>query len=837
MSDKDNKRRGRYEVRAEEFRGLDVTSPVDRVPLQHAVGGENFTVRAGVLCKRQGLRQVFERLPARIDGLFAVDSDVGDTLLAYAGKTFYLLRGEAWERLPVKNLAGGTSTGGGERRILGFPSGGYLYLVGAGLYLRYGCFDGAWEIRTVEPYLPTTTEGIAPVEEDTVRRFSEPVNLLTARRRNTLFGAAAGSRWALDAPVSPVDPVEIRATVLREETLVEETYVNRPSEGGTRLYGADGAAVGSILLGAGVISLAVDTRSGGTLPSMTVTFTAASGFFGEADTGAREVIRDARVGCLFGVGGARDRLFLGGGSLHPHRILYSAAGDFSYFPDTNSLTLSTDADAVRAMLPMGDGTLAVFLCGAQTDGASVAYLFGEEETVAGESGSLVLPVFRVRAGARGECPVNAFAVAEPAGERVILSRHGVFGVELMRNLSTDVRRLAERSYGIRERLCGAELSEAALFSYAGQIYLSLGDGSGITYVADATTLARESATGTSSYAWHCFTDLPARVFCVWRDRLLFGGEDGRIRTAWEGTADLTWDRTAAGELGFDYAARRAVYGATLDGVIAEGRRIVIESHGVMSAYLEGAERIDGTRIYAGKGQTVPIRAGDAVYAAQVGEGALEEGGVYYVRDPDPVTRAFSLSRTPDGEAIVLTGVAEELCLYRELSGRALFIRDVNASARSFALSEGPTSAQLPLVGYFRGEGTESVVPLDPIATVTEVREIEASWELPPIDFGAPTRRKTLLSLSLSGRGEVRVEVTALHGGAGRDTLLGARAAEGLSLTHLTLSPWESESGRYPLRMRRVGKVRVRAVSERGACEIHGISLCARVEQEMKGVNG
>lgn len=837
----DRARRDRRAVEVTDFCGLDLTSSPARVPIAFACDGENFTVRAGVLCKRRGWGQIYPRLPSRVNGMFTVDGEAGETLLCYAGTEFYLLVDGEWMHLPVKNLAGGTSAGDGDRRIFGFSQGGKLYLIGTGLYLCYGCFDGEWEIRTVDPYVPTTTVGIAPVAEgDTARESGESVNLLTPRRKNTLFGGEAGSTWYLDAPVSPSGTVEILATVVREGNLVERRFSNRPDEGGERIYDAEGLAAGSIELATGKLSLGENTDAGGSYPSISVTFSAASGFFGETDTAGRQAIREARMACLFGVGGACDRLFLAGGERYPNVLFFSEAGDFSYFPDVNTVRVGTDAEEIRACLPLGDGTLAVFHTARDTRGATVHYLFGQWREVTGEDGSLLrsFPVFSVRAGAVGECPVNAHAVAELAGERLLLSPHGVYSVELMKDLATDVRRLAERSYGIRASLCGQELAAALLFSHAGRLYLSTGDVEGTVYVTEPSTLARDAGAGSASYAWWRFSGIRACVAGTLGDRLLLGTLDGRILCEREDFADRTWEVTRAGELGFDFPHGKFVYGETLDARIRNGQRLRFESEGILARFLSGTSRIEGTRVYADATRSLPLYSFGALYPARVGSGPLREGTPCYLVDPDPVTHSFSLAASEGGEAMDLTGTDPALELYLPISGRELCVRDVDGEARSFLLSLEPSSAPLPPVNYFlpAADGT-SILPLDPIATVTDEREVCAHWELPPMDFGEATAQKTLLSLSFSGVGEIDARVGTLHASSEAGTLLGNDGDGKTSLVRLTLSSEESESAYRRLHLRRMGRLHIRLSSPRGACEIHGVRALARIEHEIKGVSG
>lgn len=841
MSGQSTSLRPRRRVKLSGFGGLDVTTPPACVGAAHATDGKNFLSVGGVLRKRRGWRQAFPKLPERPNGVFVVPHGEEHTLLVYAGTTFYLLVGGVWEKVKVRNTVGGLTETLTDRRILGFAGGEYLYLVGAGIYLRYGCFNGAWEIRTVDPYVPTTTVGISPVGSgDSLRVTKEGVNLLTPIRKNTLFGGKSGSTWVLDGAISTSVALEARATVLRDGALTEVVFTNRPAEGGTKLYAPDGVAAGNVEFDEGRISLAQDTTPAGDSPNITVTFAGAGGFFGEMSEAGRWLLHSARFGCLFGVGGATDRLFLAGARGKENVLFFSAAGDFSYFPDQNTVTLGTDAGAVTAMLRLADGRLAVFKEEGRGTEPTVYDLTGAYRYTYDEDGNLLrsLPVFSIGTGALGECAISQWTVAELGGEGVLLSRHGVFSVEQIKDVATDVRRLSERGYGIRDALAACDLTDAVMWTFGGSLYLSLGEAA---FVTDARTLHTDAAGG-RSYAWWRLEHFPARVFFEWEGEMYFGSGDGRLcAVESEGFRDVIYDETSEGELGFDFLRGRMVYSHTLEDRIRAGARLTIHSERVFARLLEGAMKVEGTRIYTFSYQSTTLREWEEVYADFVEEGAaLSRGVPYYIVDPDPSVGCFSLSATPGGEPILLTGVDEDIMLYLSLTERPLCIRDVRPTAHSFALAFSDESEILSLVNYFlpdpeSGE-EESVVPLDPVGRIEDATEVEAVWVTPPLDFGEGTREKTLLSLSVMGRGCFFVGAeSATHRGETQIHLGDGCSIAEADAAHVSLTSGVGEAATVRAPIGRFGTVCLSVRSLEGACEILALDAVARIKNEKKGV--
>ncbi len=747
------KEKRRVEIR--DFLGMDFTSSPTSVSPQRAVSGSNWEPVNGVNRKRRGVEQIYDMLGGRINGIFPyVRRDGTKELIVYAGTLFYSIHRETGEvrEIPMKNTVGILPSGCVDRRCQGFYSEGYLYFVGCGIFLRYGLFDGAYEIRTVDPYIPVTTVGIGCTESaDSAREAKELVNLLTPVRKNTLYGHGSAARWRLDAPIATKTDVTVAVEIPKGTGTVYEVYRN-DGENADSLYNADGSVVGAVFFSEGAISLLGNTAPVGNVPNITVTFTAGTGGFGGARHGGMTWIYGCRFGCLFGVGGAEDRLFLSGNPDTPNTVYFSERRDFTYFPDQFTAVLGTDALAVTGFLPLADSALAVFKEEDERE-SSVYYVKGEYRSFYGEDGSLkrTVPVFSLSASGAGESLVSPYAVGMLGGDALILSGKGVFAIELSEGFSTDVRLTRSRSYTVKERLAGEELSEAVAATDGDRFYLSVG---GHCYLADKKYTYRNRTTGQIEYDWWYWENFNARVFAHVDGELWFGSEDGGIFRFSSQCKDTSFLTGAAGDVGLDYSQGGFSLNRILFLRAYQGQRIRLLTEGVMGRILRGCLRIEGRKIFVDEKSFPLLSEGLGVYVASLGSSALKEGQLYYVCDVDRAALSFSLAAAKGGSAVSLTGLDTSFSVYVELSGRDLYIGRKSLSNEVIFVRLHPEGQDVMTENYFRPSeagGEVRIIPVDPICRFFTERSIKASWETPPMDLGEALSFKDLFSVTIAAR--------------------------------------------------------------------------------------
>lgn len=255
-------------------------------------------------------------------------------------------------------------------------------------------------------------------------------------------------------------------------------------------------------------------------------------------------IASCTTGCLFGVDGRNDRLFIGGNPDYPNVCYNTAKNDFTYFPDQQTSTCGEETSEISGFCRLGDGTLAVLKNTRDNNDVSVYYITGSSVSMAeGEEGNtLTYDEFFVKAGSIGESCITAHGTANLSGDPLMVSENGVYGIVLSGNVATDERYARERSRSVNTELLKHDLSDACGIAYKNRYYLAV---DGECFVADARykyTLDADMD-DTYNYEWFHYKNIPARVWNVLDGELWFGSDTGGVyRMDSGGWADIsrTW---------------------------------------------------------------------------------------------------------------------------------------------------------------------------------------------------------------------------------------------------------------------------------------------------------
>lgn len=258
-------------------------------------------------------------------------------------------------------------------------------------------------------------------------------------------------------------------------------------------------------------------------------------------------IANCRTGCLFGVDGRNDRLFIGGNPDFPNVCYNTDKNDFTYFPDQQTSTCGEETSEISGFCRLGDGTLAVLKNTRDNNDVSVYYITGSSVSMAeGEEGNtLTYDEFFVKAGSIGESCITAHGTANLSGDPLMVSENGVYGIVLSGNVATDERYARERSRSVNTELLKHDLSDACGIAYKNRYYLAV---DGECFVADARykyTLDADMD-DTYNYEWFHYKNIPARVWNVLDGELWFGSDTGGVyRMDSGGWADIsrTWAET------------------------------------------------------------------------------------------------------------------------------------------------------------------------------------------------------------------------------------------------------------------------------------------------------
>lgn len=818
----------------ENFRGVDLSSSPLQVAGNRATEAYNFICENGVNHKRPGWCE-FLNLGEQINGIFPFREEGGtEVLLVHVGTAIY----RAWESEGVwsrEKISGDIVLT--DTRSQCFQRNGKAFLVGCGDFLVYGKHNGAANYTLVPvseiAYVPTTTIGIEEENHGVGRASKDSVNMLTPRRKNELvlpnedFGGKERHSCIFDLDDCVVDGTEVCFSVeTANGTVTWRWAFNKEKDnldctaGGYTCHFRINSTNRLTFICSFPEGLWNEIKG----KSATVEFLPATTIVNAEMY--RQKIANCRFGTVFGVDGVSDRLFLSGNPDYPNNDFFSEAEDFTYFPDGNVLTVGDADAAITGYARLSDATLAVFK-GESVGNPAIYYRTGKEKTVTDTDGHAVpAAFFPTVAGTAGEYLATPYAIANLSGDVLMLSRNGVFGIELSSNISSVERYTRERSRAILGDLKKRDLSDAVGIVFRGRYYLSVGEG--ICYVADSRYRATFEGSVDTGYEWWVWSNIPARTFAIYGDGLIFGTADGRLCRFDERFSDRYYTRIENAEV--KQSGEGLTFGLALG--LKSGDKITANGD-LYALVLDNCVVKDGRVCFDESELPEMLRRlfdGAVVYADKVDGTGLEADVPYTVTDFDPASLSFALSADGDNAvelqggfrlSVKLTGVE---CVARLEGGSSPLVRLTDRGGGDFEL-----------INYNgQGEATQFT------ARCTHYSPVVASWASPVLDFGTNMDRKTLLGITVANDPLTGGDITF-----GYETRKGAwegavRGAVGLDFDALDFNSF-TFGGAFASYTRRMNvrnfnylRVLFRSDSEHD-CAVCGITLYYKINQTNRGL--
>lgn len=747
-----------------DFRGVDFFSSPLKVEPNRAADMLNFIHENGKSKKRNGWEQVIKKLPGRINMIYPYHHNGATELLVYAGTSFYRITKEkarTTSEYEVEKVKSWDAVTYKDKRCQAFEQNGVIYIIGCGSFLRYEREDpdSPYDLRAMPEYIPTTTIDINAEGSEVVRETLQYPNLLTAKRKNTLVGDASGSSWRLDSEVNITTNVSIeyvKETRGEDNNVTRETVTLTNKGSGAGIYNGT-QQVGSISF-LGVLTLNFDTTplDEGTRNNLTVTFSANTG-------SKRDQIVNCNFGVLFGVGGAADRLFLSGNPDYKNVVWFSEADNLAYFPDQYTAVFGTDTQAITSFARLNDQTLAVFKEPRMGE-PSVYYQSGEYRTTYDENGDVdkITPVFSITAGASDESAINPYCTANLEGDNLILSKNGVFGIELQENVQINARIAKQRSIAITPKLTAhASLADAAAIVYKGKYYLSVDN---VCYVADSLYRYNRKDSRSMQYEWWYWENVPARVWAEIEGALWFGTEDGRICRFAERYTDQVFGEGENGDFAINYEKNCITYNTEKDYAPEVNDRINIRTDGVFCGVIDtGQFEVEATdrRFYLNKNSGLNI--GDlAIYEGMrlyySDEGVIK--GPFEIKDINRFDNSMQLVDMNGNNAadVIMTYGGSFLLNVSHIDlyvSRLLEYENENGNAaKGFAVKiskDALVDLTFEDVVMQETEGGEvvSAAATNPTVYIYHSMPVVARWLTPVFDLGSHALSKTLYKLTVS----------------------------------------------------------------------------------------
>ena len=730
--------KARRQAKISNFKGVDFSSSPLLVAQNRAVNSKNFIYENGVNRKRNGWIEKYRIGTGNINGIFECVLNGIKTILVYSGTQFYkivdgiitnITQSSSNESCKVKidNLV--------DRRCQMFVSNNRCYFVGCGDYLTYGKYGDNFELRRVEDdeytHIPTTTINIDAdgVEGDIVETLESP-NLLCRKRKNTFVGNDANSVFTVDAESIDED-VQV---VVEHETLNDggELVVKEYKSNGSTLY--DGStSVGSIDYSNGKITFSIDTKPFMVAESnLTITFGCKV-----KDYASR--INKSEIGVMFGVNGNPDRLFVTGNEDFPNYDFYSEMNDLTYFGDLNSSIIGSSDSKIVGYSRLGDGTLATHKESVNGE-ASIYYRSGTFNTEYNADGSLsnVTAYFPIQAGTIGEGMVSKYANANLSGDKIYLSKNGVYGIVLSSNITSSERYSRERSQYIATKLKQHEsLEDAVGIALDNKYYLAIDN---VCYVADARiTSQNTSDTDSYNYEWYFWDNMPVRVWGIVEGKLYFGTSDGRVCTFDDKYTDRIFEHTETNDLMLDYENNEVVYNSNLG---VKENDIISFSTDVFKLKLDSSSilKVENGRIYLNEEDILTFYNDTEVYADNVGSSGLNTNKKYFIYDVNVADCSFVLR---DENETIINILNDGFRLCENIKGIELLTTNIDEDSFKIKYTKDDTK-NIVLVKYNDNESYQM-----PKANFTIKTNVCAFWYSPMFDFGTNQAMKTLLTLTIS----------------------------------------------------------------------------------------
>ena len=784
----------RRTLQLSDFRGVDFSSSALSVRRDRASNMRNFINEYGANKKRNGWNELIKikygGKNQKINGIFEYVNGSRKEILVHAGKRIYRLK-EANGRYSVDDITLSSTytpakvdvTRLKDQRSQIFYNKERAYIIGCGDYLVYGSWDEgtSYELRrvanNVDTYVPTTALSIDNDDvSDETRGTLDDVNCLSTRRINQLVGTSEENKtWTLDSGIDSGTTVDVKIETLADGEKVTKQISNTGSDK-TILY--DGSTqVGTVDFEKGKITFSIATTPQiENRDNIFVTFE-------HSIDGYIDRIANCNFGTLFGVNGNTDRLFLAGNAEFPNVDFYSEEDDYTYFGDRNSSVLGSDSTPINGYGRLSDSTLVIYKSETSQE-ASIFYRTGTYKETYDSSGNIesIRGEFRHSAGSIGEGVISRYACANFAGDNIILSRNGVFGIVLAENVATTERYTRERSRSINEKLkTHDDLSEAVGIVYKNRYYLAIDN---VVYIADSRFKysASDDVDGSYNYEWWFWDNCPVRVWANIGNVLYFGSADGQICVFDNEYTDRTYQDSAAGDLTFDITNNNVVYNKNIGIELSENDKITLSTEGYYTLIANNTTVKDG-KIISDEEKILTFHDGMEVYADTVGESGLAINTKYYVTDVDNGTCSYALEDESGSRVSVTVGGFN---LYKSISNVELYI--TNVTDESFQLKDYKGGEVLILAKY------NSTLPTNPLARFTHTRNVVAEWYTPIFDLGTNESSKTLLKMVISTEPEVNGKLSFGYETRNVSRLVNAKGIKVFSFENFSFEDFSFDTG-------------------------------------------
>lgn len=531
------------------FRGADLTNVSSGVDGARAVACPNMIRESvGKVRKRTGFYQI-HNLKGRINGVYTFTDSMGTRQIIHAGTNLHVLF-DGNITLAGTDMADARSQAQQLGKWLCILDGMHVWLYGknepesseGGGGLIPINESGAAAIADEEyslkearerAYVPTILIARAPTGGGTPY---EPINMLTPRREEHFLGVASKTVYKLSATnLDTADTVtDTGLVIIAKGNVKVKKMKNDTGEMAELTEGTDY----TVDYEKGKVTFKTAPGASPVLGKDNIYITYSKTVIGHYDR-----IAQCRFCTLYGVNGARDRLFVSGSPEYPYRDYYSQFNNPSYFGDTWYSEIGSGDSRIVGYSIIGD-QLATHLQGAR-DGTNVILRRGQLSEVSTTQGTTTVlsstqssssststtgpgstASFRVTGSLQCDSAASPYAFATLETEPLFVTKNDILAVTPF-DYSGE-RYAQSRAYYLRGLLKTLDLTDCCAVAWNGFYVLAAGeylfflDGSQASFEKNAPYSTRQY----EAYYW---TGINARVLFIDSDgALCFGTGNGKI---------------------------------------------------------------------------------------------------------------------------------------------------------------------------------------------------------------------------------------------------------------------------------------------------------------------
>lgn len=494
-----------------DFKGVDFSSSPFQVAKYRSPNAKNVINNDGFNETRPGYK-VLSNLGLPINGVWNIDTDIGDLFLVHAGPNLYQYNSDFSQHTLV--LSGMNNT-----RSRGLYFNENLVIFDGTRPVIFSKFESSYEAKFLDEvgYIPTTS---------IARDYSgggtdyEEINLISPYRINSFLTEEI--TVTTDVPETDESGNNILDDdgniIYKTETKLQTVYILEETDITSVEYVQQLSSEGTIDI-VDSSKYTVDAVKG------TVTFLISPGLspvlgrdnimikYKKDNTEEKSKINKCSIAELFGYEGNNNRIFISGNPDFKNYDFHCAQDDCTYWPDGNFTRIGVEPIVNYSRL--SDGSMAIQKKHSDTD-CTVYY----------RTSSLLdtVEVFPLDDGVRNIGCLSKYANANLLNDPLTLTSQGVFAI-----IGNNGEKYAmQRSYYVNSKLMKEpNLDDAIAITVNGKYYLGINDH---VYVADSRYLSypKNAKTSQYQYEWWYWDNIPAHVFFSWNEELYFGTLDGKI---------------------------------------------------------------------------------------------------------------------------------------------------------------------------------------------------------------------------------------------------------------------------------------------------------------------